>query len=1175
MRGYMILKQLKIAGFKSFVDPVSIPLQSSFVGIVGPNGCGKSNIMDAVRWVMGESSAKNLRGEAMTDVIFNGSSQRKAVGQASVELIFDNRLGFIGGQYSAYQEISIKRIVTRDGDSTYFLNGTRCRRRDVTDIFLGTGVGPRSYALIGQGTISRIIEARPEELRAYLEEAAGVSRYKERRRETIQRIATTRDNLLRVQDIRDELGKQLQRLEQQAKAATQYQILRIEEQRLKAEVIVLKWQGYQTELECIAQQLRDNTLILSQYEADAAEAQQHFMDADQKWNLANQNLQTEQAHFYQCNQEIQQIESQISHQQRERERLLTEQKRLEQESLQLKQQLLHDQQIYEQRQSDYATLQEQLIARKERCDTQKQKVAELREKQQVFQQQVNEKKLALERQTHQRALAESEANHLQNQIAIIKRRIDAIFEQQAILKQQLEAFQNKQDNAQLVPLEENVATLSAAFEKTKQAQVNWTEERQGLFQQSERDKAALYQLTLQVGSLEAWIAQALGKQDNQTVSTEAHPDFLVAQLAEKMQVEPDWRPVCEAILGQLLQSWIIEDFSPEKQKQLAQTHKVGVFSRAQSLSAETKFGNKSRLIDKINGELPAYMIDWGSIYLANSLDEACHLVTKLSPQESVITQDGHWLGDGWIQNFNCDAVEATSILKRQDALYEARQEQQKVERAVADGAQQLQMWDHKIAANQQELLLIQTDLLTAQDALKSYQQQQAIYSQQVIESNLKYQQVIEEHQQFTENLQDLLYQLDTNGQQQQTIQTVQQGIQEEVTRLEQTYADALGFLEPELEALDADCLILEDLQRQEAQLSSQIEQMQIHLQRDGAREIAMHARLEGVMQSVAALLNPEQDMQPMLAQKLALHQQLEQALQNNKQQLADIKQQRDQFAAKQQTLAQSIVSQQTYIQRMQLDQQTLLVKSETILEGMPVLNHTVSDIQAQLSTELSITGLETQLKQITHKIQQLGAINLAAIEEYQAESERKQYLDQQHDDLTKALALLESAIETMDNETRQRFSAMFDDVNQRFQQLFPHVFGGGKAYLQLTDNNLLEAGVMVMANPPGKKNSTIHLLSGGEKALTALALIFAIFQQNPSPFCMLDEVDAPLDELNVQRLGKLMQEMSKMVQFLCITHNKMTMELAGQLIGVTMKELGVSRIVAVDIDKALSMSDTN
>lgn len=1171
----MILKQLKIAGFKSFVDPVTIPLQSSLVGIVGPNGCGKSNIMDAVRWVMGESSAKSLRGESMADVIFNGSSQRKAVGQASVELIFDNQLGFLGGQYSAYQEIAIKRIVTRDGESTYFLNGTRCRRRDITDIFLGTGVGPRSYALIGQGTISRIIEARPDELRAYLEEAAGVSRYKERRRETVQRIATTRENLLRVQDIRDELAKQLQRLEQQAKAAAQYQAWSLEERRLKAEVLVLKWQGYQVELERITEQLRESTLVLAQYEAEAAEAQHHFIASDQQWNLANQTLQTEQEHFYQCNQEIQQLESQISQQQREKERLLIEQQQLAQESQQSIQQLQHDREICEQRKVSYATLQREMHALKERCDAQKQKIATLREMQQCHQQRITEQQIALERQTHQLALAQAEANHLHSQIETTKRRKDDLLQQQNSLEQQLTSFQDKQDHVALIQLEENVDTLSAAFAKTKQVQADSTQARQLLAKQCEEDKAKLYQLTLQVASLEAWIAQALGKQDDTGTSTDALPHFLVAQLVERMQVETDWAAVCEAILGPLLQSWIIEDFSSDKQKQLAQMKKVGIFTSPQPLSSEAKQTKKPRLIDKISGELPSYAWDWSSIFVADSLEDAYRLLDELAPHESVITRDGHWLGCGWIQNFNCEAVQETSILMRQDALQSLRQERQRVEQAVAEMMQQLQALDNRITANQQEMLVFQSDLLSAQEALKSYQNQQAIYQKQSAECTLKHRQVMDEHHQLTENLETLLLQLDTNMQQHQINQAAHQAIQEVLAIMQQEYSDRTVILKPQVDVLESDCLALEDLQRQEAQLSSQIEQMQIHLQRDGAREIALRTRLEAVSQSLAGLANPEQELQPLLAQKLAAHQLSEQALQEKKQQLATLKQQRDQFSSKQQTVARAIVTQQTQLQRAQLDQQTLLVKSETSLEGMQALNYVLADIQPHLAADATIAAHEIQLKKITEKIQGLGAINLAAIDEYQIELERKQYLDQQHDDLTEALVLLESAIETMDNETRQRFSVMFDDVNQRFQQLFPHVFGGGRAYLQLTDNNLLEAGVIVMANPPGKKNATIHLLSGGEKAMTALALIFAIFQQNPSPFCMLDEVDAPLDDLNVQRLGKLMQEMSKMVQFLCITHNRLTMELAGQLIGVTMKELGVSRIVAVDIDKALSMSDTN
>ncbi|MFC3908983.1 chromosome segregation protein SMC [Legionella dresdenensis] len=1165
----MHLKQLKLAGFKSFVDPTPVPFPSQLVGVVGPNGCGKSNIIDAVRWVMGESSAKNLRGESMTDVIFNGSSNRKAVGQASVELIFDNSLGRLTGQYASYQEISVKRIVTRDGDSSYYLNGTRCRRRDITDIFLGTGAGARGYSIIGQGTISKIVEARPEDLRVYLEEAAGISKYKERRRETLTRIGHTRDNLARIADIRDELDKQLQRLERQARAAEKYQMLKQEEQQCRAEIQALKWQGLNQEQQTLEQQMQEWSVDYEKHQSAVAAGYLQTTELREIIHQESDNYQHLQTGFYQLAAEIARLEENIQQQQREKQRLQQEQQQLQGDWQQLVNQLGQDRETRDESEKRLTSLlhnleqvEQALKQAQLTCDQAQQQYTAWQADMRVIQanlananKEIQLEQLKQQHLTQRRQEAMLRAEKIQDELRQLSSDVDdAAIEQ---LRQCLPGLQ-----AEVQQEENRCQTLLTTAEEQRRQAAN-TEK---LLHQKQDN---YHQIKAEQAALSAILAAAKNGQDTEAGKQTQWQSN--QRLLDVMTVDSEWQSVCEAIMGNSLQAIVVDDF----EQLLPQVETVRHASLQFTIAAKEQVRKVQfpTLADKISGFKPALYPALDSIYTAATLAEAFSWLTQLDCHESIITADGYWLAQGWLRILGDKNDKSASLLVRQQTLKQlnleceqskAELEQLKAGRdhlreALEQTAGELNTAKQLLADKQQKLRACETEI-----AAKERLQQQL----QSARTRL-----LTEQEELNDRLEELAEQQQESEQALNQTSAVREQYAAQENKLNQEkshWDDLLANYRQKAETVQAECHQMQ-LQREREQLL--MKQTGENIVRDEARLELIRERLETTVELLLTVESPDDSLGNSLNEKLMLHTELEEKIALQREKLDTFNQhleQKETGARAEEKLARII---QEKLQQAQLQMQALLVRAEGLLESLAELGQDREQLLAMIPPGTTVADRERQLLDIVEKIKRLGAINLAAIEEYDSESERKRHLDAQYHDLNEALLTLEAAIEKMDKETRQRLQQTFDEVNQAFQSLFPRLFGGGRALLELTSDNLLEAGVVVMAQPPGKRNSTIHLLSGGEKAMTAVALVFAIFQLNPSPFCMLDEVDAPLDDVNVGRFCAMVKEMSQHVQFLFITHNKVTMELAEHLIGVTMREPGVSRVVAVDVEQALAMTE--
>lgn len=1163
----MRIKQLKLAGFKSFVDPTVIPFPSQLVAVVGPNGCGKSNVIDAVRWVMGESSAKNLRGESMVDVIFNGSSGRKALGQASVELVFDNSMGRLTGQYASYQEIAVKRVVTRDGDSLYFLNGTRCRRRDITDIFLGTGAGARGYSIIGQGTISRLVEARPEELRAFLEEAAGVSKYKERRRETVTRISHTRENLARVADIRDELGKQLQRLERQARAAERYQILKQEERSCKADILALKWQVLNEEKNLVEQDLLRNTLTFEQHQAQAAESYKHTTVLREKIQEQQDNLQTLQASFYKLGTEIARLEASIQQRVRDKQRLVTEQQQLQTDSMTLAAQLQEDSLNLEDSQARLEGILAQLQTMQTNL-TERQQAFQDTERQQIaWQTQSEQIQKLLANAVREVEVAEVSLANLMQRRQETQVRLEKIYEEQQDINEGLitgvpEEHYAKRESLHIALQEAEEACQSLQF-KGDYLNEQLTDTETGL----EHEQDNLFRLKTGQAEIAATIRAKTGLEDNKNNSSEQWSQF--PRLIEVMSVDEEWQQACEFVLGGDLQAIVVD--SMESVWSGIQQAGMGAEVFTMDLTNNGPIREFARLTDKIEGVKPCLPAAFDKIFAAASVEEACGWLTAINDDESIITPDCCWMGKGWVKIAGTSGKSPVSLLALQQKLNAVNQSVIHSDNGVANLKLKRNEWHLAITNNKELLVLAQQTITETRESLRNCEtiisNQERILQQLTTSAS----RLADEHSELTSRLEDMAMAIATLEQTIQVNTTAR--CNHEATR-QQLLVDKSGWdvlllsTRQELEEVRSARHQLELKNEREQALVRQIKN---NIERDQLRFETLADRLEANASALLAAEAPDSCNDDLTA-RLMQHSDLDAALISRREQLGIFMREMEAGEADIKGGEKQAKAVGEEIQQQQLKIQTLLVRASNVIESLEELGVELAGVISAIPEAVRVADRENLLLEIVEKIKRLGAINLAAIEEYDTELQRKQYLDDQYDDLVLALNTLELAIEKMDKETRQRLQQTFDDVNRGFQSLFPRLFGGGRAMLELTSDNLLEAGVLVMAQPPGKRNSTIHLLSGGEKAMTAVALVFAIFQLNPSPFCMLDEVDAPLDDVNVGRFCALVKEMSEFVQFLFISHNKITMELADHLIGVTMCEPGVSRIVAVDVEQALALT---
>nr|WP_067664804.1 chromosome segregation protein SMC [Ferrimonas marina] len=1143
---------IKLAGFKSFVDPTKVPFPDQMTAIVGPNGCGKSNVIDAVRWVLGESSAKNLRGDAMTDVIFNGSSGRKAVSVASVELVFDNSEGRLDGQYGSYAEISVKRQVNSDAQSTYFLNGAKCRRRDITDLFMGTGLGPRSYAIIEQGTVSRLIESKPQELRVFIEEAAGISRYKERRRETENRIRHTRENLERLEDVRIELGSQIERLRRQADAARRYRELKVQERTLHGELLALRWRELSMQMQAVEEKIAELEQQKAQQEHAFAGDDATQIQLEQQKSDLSAELEQCQQRLFQSNGAVTRLEQQILHA-RQRSQQLDDEVRRTQEQLEgSERQLggLGDEQS--ELEGALAELEPEIEALEMALEG-----LSLELEQQEAQQDELE-------QTRERCRSERENADRQRQISLTElaglgRERQQLASQQQRLAEQLQQWQSDDGEARLEALAE---ALALSQEEAEQAQLELEESQQALeLAEAQRDKAR--EQRQQAQQLRSAAESTLASLQTLIAAREQALPAPFDQLPrawQQVQVAPAWAGAVEQVLGRLLQSVVGAE---------QQTLPEGV-SRLSAHSAERSSQRDwPCLLDQIQG--PFNFTPWLShVYCAEDKAQARQWLSQCQSHESVVLADGRWLGPG----FEIAAGQAA-----QQPLTELVRQQQQAE---ADRDR----WVEAESEAAQALDDAQSGLEQAKNNVNQARQQATSARERALTDAGAHQRLAEQLQQQGQQRELLEQQQEELVMRLEELEQRGYGLEEQLEELEQQAEQAqLAFDQADQQRQQQRDQLRQQQQRQ-AELNQRLQQMRLQQQSQQARLDSMADRrsqaqmaAEQWQERIAQAREEREGLAEPLAEfELSLEEELESrseqeqvqarvrdALQEVNQTLSGINEnQRDQQAR-----IQTLVDQ---INRQQLEFEGLRVQAQGQLDLLAESEMQLKGILETLSPEAAVAQWSADLERVKERIRRLGAINMAAIEEYEQQTERKAYLDEQNADLTQALEVLEAAIRKIDRETRSRFKETFDKVNADLTHLFPKVFGGGSAYLELTDDDMLEAGVTIMARPPGKKNSTIHLLSGGEKALTALSLVFAIFRLNPAPFCMLDEVDAPLDDANVGRFCRLVKEMSETVQFVYISHNKVSMEMADRLTGVTMHEPGVSRIVAVDIEEAAAMA---
>lgn len=1161
----MRLKCIRLAGFKSFVDPTTVNFPSNMAAVVGPNGCGKSNIIDAVRWVMGESSAKNLRGESMTDVIFNGSSGRKPVSQASIELVFDNSETTLVGEYAAYAEISIRRKVTRDGQNSYYLNGTKCRRRDITDIFLGTGLGPRSYSIIEQGMISKLIEAKPEELRNFIEEAAGISKYKERRRETENRIRRTQENLARLTDLREELERQLERLHRQAQAAEKYREYKAQERQMKARLSALRWrdldeQVRQRESVIGDQGVSHEALVAEQRNADASigRLRDGHHELSERFNQV-------QGRFYSVAGDIARVEQSIQHGQQRLRQLQDDFKEAERTRLETESHLGHDRTLLATLGEELAMLepeQEMTLAAaeeaaaaleeaelgmhgwQEQWDSFNSRSAEPRRQAEVQQARLQQLETSLERQAErQRKLVEE------------REQLGSDPQDAAMLElaEQLASSEMLLEELQLCE-EQVIERLESAREQLQQAT-----------QAQQQAQGDLQRLGGRLASLEALQQAAL--EPGAGAAQWLHGQGLEQQprLAEGLRVEPGWELAVETVLGADLQAVLVDDFNDLDFAGLEQ----GELRLLLAVGAGATLPGS--LLEKVEGRID--LAPWlGQVRPVEDLAQALEQRGSLGEGQSLVSRDGYWVGRHFLRVRRGGEAEG-GVLARGQEIERLGQEQLEQEAALEQLDQQLQALREQqldleeqreqlrrrtqdenrlhgelkasLSASRARAEQVELRRRRLQEELSELEEQRALEHEQLGEARLLLQEALELMAQDTEQREQLMARRDTLR---ESLDRVRQEARQHKDHAHQL-AVRLGSLRAQH---DSTRQALERLEQQAARLTERQEQLSLNLEEGEAPQEELRLKLEELLERRMSV-----DEEMRLAR---LH------MDEADRELRDAEKRRTQAEQQAQLL-------RGQLEQLRLECQGLDVRRKTLQEQLLADGYDLQGVLATLEAEASEQGTEQELEQLEARIQRLGAINLAAIEEYEQQSERKRYLDAQDADLVEALETLENVIRKIDKETRNRFKDTFDQINAGLQALFPKVFGGGSAYLELTGEDLLDTGVTIMARPPGKKNSTIHLLSGGEKALTALALVFAIFKLNPAPFCMLDEVDAPLDDANVGRYARLVKEMSESVQFIYITHNKIAMEMADQLMGVTMHEPGCSRLVAVDVEAAMAMVD--
>ncbi|OTG74426.1 chromosome segregation protein SMC [Acinetobacter terrae] len=1141
----MRLSSLKLSGFKSFADSTTLHFKANRTAVVGPNGCGKSNVIDAIRWVMGESSARQLRGGSMQDVIFTGTAKRKPVGVASVELRFDNTYGKLGGAYNAYNELAVRRQVNRDGKSEYFLNGTKCRRRDITDIFLGTGLGPRSYAIIEQGMINRLVDAKPEEMRVYIEEAAGVSRYQARRRETLLHLDHTTQNLSRLEDIASELKSQLKTLKRQSETAVQYKELETQIRSIKVEVLSFQCEQssrLQQEYTLQMNELGDTFKLvrseLSTLEHDLTATSELFQRLIQQstplqneWQQAEKKLSELKMTLEQKQSLFQQNTSTLS--------------QLEQQKLQTKERLQLIELQIETLQSQHEQQTEQLQQQESQNQDQTQSFSDLKAQQQQAQQQFELVKVQVEKQQQQKMQMLVQSEQLAKNIARIE-------QQKQTLQQQTVQIQNQDQQDDIAQLESEKVQLTQQIEQLEQeiqTQKQTLESMQAQYAQQKNDVATLKSAIQVLQSEQKNLNQLLIK-NSPKVQNDAVQLMQVLKLKDQAKAHAN---LIEKFLAKWLSAHVLDanaDFAESIARQIKNNGSQDFIQLA----------GLPCLADWI--ESPQHSI-WQQVAVADNLNQALSLQSQLGIGQSILSLDGYHVAADWVIGLFYDEASQAG----QGALSH-RIRLDEIETELAQQLPQLEAAEQQLPEVVQQIQILQKNIQDQQEALK--QQQKAL--QQLDVNIAKVQSTVQafsvQKQQLQNQLQQLDAQLEEDAMQKDDLEIDLHALNLKLEQALPNYKTMQFQVEELTEQLENTQHTwqqaqqeLELLRRQATQTQQQVEL----LEKDASFSKAQYQQIIAQMEQAKKFVDPVQLELPALESQFSEQSQVTEKLQKtwNEWQV-----ELNNIQEKQQNLTEQRHQHQQQDERLrgQLEEKRLAwqVAKSDFQHYSEQLNALNSEVITGLN--IDIVAHQQQLEKAQQRFEKLGAVNLAASEEYEEVSTRFEELSHQIEDLEKTVDQLQGAMKSIDQETRKLFMTTFDQVNLELQDLFPKVFNGGEASLSLEDD--WQSGVKLMARPPGKRNSSLALLSGGEKALTALALVFAIFRLNPAPFCVLDEVDAPLDDANVGRFCNLVKELSEQVQFIYITHNKVAMTMATDLLGVTMPEPGTSKLVTVDLEQA-------
>jgi len=1162
----MRLSAIKLSGFKSFVDTTTIDLDSNLIGVVGPNGCGKSNVIDAVKWVLGESSAKNLRSDSMSDVIFNGSESRKAIGTASVELIFDNFDQKISGPYASYNEVSIRRVVSRDGISNYFLNNANCRRKDVTNLLLGTGLGSSGYSIIEQGMISRIVEAKPEDLRGFIEEAAGVTKFKDRRKDTLNRLSHTKENLERVNDIAVEVTKQLEKLTRQARNAERYTVLKEEQRKLNAEVICMKADDLalsrakissattehrshlnQLDTNKLAMKNSLNALKVSQdseqddfdnLQKDYYESSNHISNKENAISLHNQNLTNFKNEIEVLNQELIETENLLKGD----ENILTNQSGL---NINLSPELESCKLALVEADTNLLLYKEELENINNSIETDRDQVRLLREEDVKY---------------------ETEIEQLQNEQDRLKQAMTSVKESMVSHRDTIESLQSSN-------LDESIATTEQELNDLKRMLAHEENLLATLSDGLDSNMLSLSTTQEEIANLQGQITttdelkdQALNKASNDTALESLNLKDN-DRLSSKIKVREGWEKAIDLVLLDKVNAFEVDD--------LDRILDSNVLSKMNGITfCKSNREQKSFNADQLHYYLDTDLIfnDLIAIYVANNLNDALNFVSQLNNGESVITKEGVWLSKEFIRVASKDHA-SLGYLALNNKITELNQRVAKLKITQSELQEQSKSTDRKIKEKKDNLNKLREKI--NENAEKLYAESS---KRDILQSQHSY--LADQLSKLDSDEANLLSSIDSihnslidKSNAKELIASKLLGHENHMKELKENRMNTLNRIEELSIDISVTNKRIHEIEMEIGQSNILTTSTQTGIERLVEQKVYLLKAINEKNLSVVNIENKININSNDLNELLSSYKDLDNKLKTSKDRLNNSHEEILQIDNQLVGVETEINEYRIKAEELNLDNKELEVMLNNYLQDLGEFGLKIESVRTNISSEANIKDWEDNLQMLSRKISNLGAINLAAIDEKNQEEDRKNYLDQQLEDLNNAIQVLETAIAKIDNDTKERFRETFDGANKALKEFFPLLFGGGQAYLELDSDDLLTTGINIMASPPGKKIHNISMLSGGEKALTAIAFIFSMFRLNPSPFCLLDEVDAPLDESNIARFGDLVKTMSEQVQFLLVTHNKTTMSILDRLMGVTMGEPGVSRLVSVNLSDAVDMID--